>query len=314
MLTNQQIDDLLKPIYNDKPCGEDIAFEYIVDQIKEARMMDGPDDPLPEWETDRRVANWEAVTDLSKKALRELSKDLQIAFWLVEAQYKQFAWEGLNVGLKLLIKLSSKFGNDLYPHSREGKQNLVVWFLNKLYLDIRLIPLYKRGRSTLANFKRLNIEDYTEAIAEAKGLLQDLKNTFEEKFEDEFLLSDDIVGVVESIEKIMAPQPNTRVAVVSDLDKAISIDDDIDMNKDIDIDIDSLPIIEDVPDGTRIREQLPAEARDTKQSAMPGDANIQTSDEISDKIVDVIKFFSDNRDQDPIEIFLRAAEKLRYHG
>lgn len=322
MLTNQQIDDLLKPIYNDKPCGEDIAFEYIVDQIKEARITDDPDDPLPEWETERRVADWKAVTELSIKALTDLSKDLQIAFWLVESQYKQFAWEGLNVGLKLLIKLSTEFGNDIYPHSSEGKQNLIVWFLNKLYLDLRKIPLYKHSSSTFANFKRLNTEDYAEAIAEAKGLLQDLKTAFEGKFEDEFPLADDVIGAVASIEKILVPPPEARVEVVNNVDKAISIDDDIEINKDIDID--ALPIIDDVPGGTRIREQLPVESYPPAQPlayppaqplAYPQEMNgYDSPEDISNKIADVIKFFAYNKDEDPIEIFLRAAEKLRYHG
>lgn len=318
MLTNQQIEDLLKPIPGDKPYGEDIAFEYIVDQIKEARITDDPDDPLSEWETERRVADWKAVTELSIKALTDLSKDLQIAFWLVESQYKQFAWDGLNMGLKFLIRLSEDFGDGLYPHNAEGKNNLVGWFLNKLYLDFRLIPLYKRGESTFANFRRLNTEDYSKAISETKELLGKLKSIWDAKFSDSPLVSDSLFDALASIEKMfMDKPPEPRVDVVDevsstgDLYNKANSDVDIDKN----IDIDALPTISEGDINGPIREELTDEVRQQVKLG-PGSTMVeggQTPADICKKIVDIMMFFSNNRGQDPIEIFLRAAEILRHY-
>ena len=94
------VSEFLKPISEDKPCGENLRYENVYDQLKEFRRED--DDRLSQgiWQTEPKKANWPEVVKLATKLLTTQTKDLQIAIWLTEAWIAEKEFEGLDLVVK----------------------------------------------------------------------------------------------------------------------------------------------------------------------------------------------------------------------
>ncbi|MFO0575164.1 MAG: type VI secretion system protein TssA [Polyangia bacterium] len=106
---------LLLPISEDKPAGEWLRYEPLYLKVQEARRAD--DESLPQgiWKTAPKRADPHEVARLCQSALREQSKDLQLAAWLCEAWARLHGPRGLCVGLLLLCELCARFWDSLYP-------------------------------------------------------------------------------------------------------------------------------------------------------------------------------------------------------
>lgn len=117
--TPLNIENLLSPISEAHPSGEDLRYAEVVDQIKEARRAD---DQLEqgEWRTDIKTSDWRQVAKLSRQVLAEKSKDLQIAVWLVEAWMHLYGFAGLGAGLELINGLLQDFWPSLHPQMEDG--------------------------------------------------------------------------------------------------------------------------------------------------------------------------------------------------
>ena len=128
MQTDMVIEELLQPIPGDHPAGRDLRYSTVYDRIKEARRSD---DPLAqgEWQTQIKTADWKATIELCTRALREQSKDLQIAVWLTEALVHYNGYRGLSAGLQLLLELLERYWQSLHPRIENGD------------LDYRIGPL-----------------------------------------------------------------------------------------------------------------------------------------------------------------------------
>ena len=105
-------DRLLSPISDDNPCGADLRWEPVYQEIKDARPKDdrdafGLDSPV--------IANWAPVVDLTSDALATQSKDLMLAAWLAEALVHQYGFAGFRDGLKLINGLLEDWWDGLYP-------------------------------------------------------------------------------------------------------------------------------------------------------------------------------------------------------
>ena len=59
------IEALLAPISDDNPCGEDLTFQPLLDDSKEARRQDDPSLDQGEWKTEIKAADWNKVKDLA---------------------------------------------------------------------------------------------------------------------------------------------------------------------------------------------------------------------------------------------------------
>lgn len=144
------IDAVLSPIAGDNPAGEDLRYNQVYDDIKEARRAD---DTLErgEWQREIKTSDWNQVIDLGVKALTEKTKDLQIAMWLTEGLILMEGFEGLAVGLKILVGFLENFWDHLYPPIEEGDLDFRAapfQFLNeKLSPSVRQIPLTERGKT-----------------------------------------------------------------------------------------------------------------------------------------------------------------------
>lgn len=114
MAFNFNIDSYLSPLPGPAPSGEDLRYTPVYDEIKAAKRED---DRLErgEWHMDLKRSDWALTAKLCGEALKDQSKDLQIAVWLTEALLHQHGFKGLEFGLQLLSKLLTEFWETLYP-------------------------------------------------------------------------------------------------------------------------------------------------------------------------------------------------------
>jgi type VI secretion system protein ImpA len=113
------IEAILEPIPGENPGGEDLRYNPIYDEIKEARRADDSLD-RGAWKREIKTADWDKVIKVSVDALTKKSKDLQIAAWLMEALIKTEGFEGLATGLKIILGLLKDYWEFLYPQVEEG--------------------------------------------------------------------------------------------------------------------------------------------------------------------------------------------------
>lgn len=133
-------ESLLAPISEDNPSGEYQRYSGIYDEISEARRAD-LDVPQGEWQTEVKVADFRKVIALATPALEGVTKDLQIAAWLVEALIKIHGFAGLRDGLRLLTNLQDSFWPSIHPEidegDMEGRANAIAWVEQQLALAVR---------------------------------------------------------------------------------------------------------------------------------------------------------------------------------
>jgi type VI secretion system protein ImpA len=114
------IDELLAPVSDSHPCGEDLAFSSELDAIARARQADDPSIEQGAWVTALKEADWKFVAAGCAKLIRTRSKDLRLAVWLAEASAKTSGLRGLGDGLLLVAGLCERYWDDVYPLPDEG--------------------------------------------------------------------------------------------------------------------------------------------------------------------------------------------------
>jgi len=153
-------EDLLAPIAGDNPSGEDLYYDKVFDQIKEARREDEDDLPEGDWErTQKKKADHRTVIKLAGEALAKKSKDLRLAGWLVESQLRIESLPLLSPGIELIQAIQETFWPTFYPVIEEGNdlelRMLTVELVTGLIAAAaRKLPLTKNG---------LSYEDYLAA-------------------------------------------------------------------------------------------------------------------------------------------------------
>lgn len=143
--------DLLDPIPGDNPAGEDLRYEPIYDEIKQARFEED-DLPQGEWERERKVADYPTVIRLAEETLAKETKDLQIAAWLTEALIHEEGFGGLLEGINLLKGLLETFWDSVYPEidddgDAEFRAMPLDWVGGYLELAVKSVPLNAKGHS-----------------------------------------------------------------------------------------------------------------------------------------------------------------------
>jgi type VI secretion system protein ImpA len=113
------VEQLLKPVSADAPCGEDLAFSPELDAIVQARKADDPTIEQGAWVTTLKEADWKFVTKRCALLIETRSKDLQLAVWLAEASAKTGGLRLLGDALLVIGGLCERFWEDVYPQADE---------------------------------------------------------------------------------------------------------------------------------------------------------------------------------------------------
>ena len=153
------IDELLTPISESAPCGEDLSFSTEFDAIAEMRREDDPTLDQGEWVTTLKTADWGAARARCAELLAQRSKDLRLAMWWAEAGTMTEGYTGLQQGLALCQQLCAQYWDGLYPEAEDGDQEQRVgnigWFLGRLVSLSTAAPVV-RGRSGAYSLQQMH--------------------------------------------------------------------------------------------------------------------------------------------------------------
>jgi type VI secretion system protein ImpA len=107
---------LLVPISPENPTGDNLEYELLFDEIRQARESDADYLPQDDWSpSEPRRADWSRVRTLSEQALTTQSKDLQLACWFTESLCHQQGLAGLLTGIEFLSEFITRFWFQCWP-------------------------------------------------------------------------------------------------------------------------------------------------------------------------------------------------------
>ncbi|GAA4359903.1 type VI secretion system protein TssA [Kangiella marina] len=122
-----EVEELIQPISEEHPCGEDLRLDASVESIyyklrdyrnsarkEERQALIDPDN------FDDIADGWEQLAELATEALKTKTKDLEVTAWLIEALTRLQGIEGLNKGYELASELITRYWEQgLYPEADE---------------------------------------------------------------------------------------------------------------------------------------------------------------------------------------------------
>jgi type VI secretion system protein ImpA len=115
------LEDLLSPISDDNPAGEDIredpspTSDYYT--IKDTRNAARAAERSNMFDTDNSEADehWRKIIQLAPEIILNKAKDLEIASWYTEALVRRYGFQGLRDGFMLIQGLINQYWDNLYP-------------------------------------------------------------------------------------------------------------------------------------------------------------------------------------------------------
>jgi type VI secretion system protein ImpA len=208
-------DELLAPIPGSNPGGVELRYDPLYDKIKEARREE-EDIPQGDWQTTRKTADWPQVIKLTKDALLNKSKDLQLAVWLAEATLRREGFAGFRGAVDMLVGLLEQHWDHLYPEIEDGDAEMraapLEWLGLKLDLAVKQVPLDRAGHSLLQIQESRKVPTEAEASADS------------EKGETRQALIGEGKSTPEEIEKSFQSTPKAWLkALAADIDGTLEV-------------------------------------------------------------------------------------------
>lgn len=160
-----EVDALAAP-FADGGAGENLRYEPVYDQIKEARVEEDATLSRGVWERELKKADWGEVQRLCTEALLKRSKDLQLVAWLGEAACHLDQWSGFLESLELMTVFCQKCWEHSYPAEDDGTPDLdfrvriLEWFVERMEERLLFLPLTK---STTLMEQPLDLATWMEA-------------------------------------------------------------------------------------------------------------------------------------------------------
>lgn len=140
-----ELEDLLAPITDAQPTGDDLSFSTEFDAIQEARRADDPTLEQGEWVTDIKYADWAAAERMCRDLLQARTKDLRLAGWFTEAQAQLHGFPGVALGFRLVGGLSDRYWEEVHPRMDdedfEERIGNVSWLLANALQWLRALPI-----------------------------------------------------------------------------------------------------------------------------------------------------------------------------
>lgn len=164
------LDELLLPLPGGQPAGGCVEYESVYEEIRQARESDLDYLPQDEWRTPLRKADWPKVVRLSASILRETSKDLQVACWLVEGVSQQYGIGGIMKGLAFLHRFVARYWDSGWPKKDEDDGLLVSHAIvsrldRQLAILIIQLPLLGQPESTLEYWRKVLAYEHQASMA-----------------------------------------------------------------------------------------------------------------------------------------------------
>lgn len=182
------LDELLQPITEENPSGESLRYAGTYDEIAAARRADD-DVPQGEWRHELKTADFRKVIELATDALKNKTKDLQIAVWFSEALTKAHGFAGLRDCLKLVAGFQENFWETLFPEldegDMEGRANALEWFDRETALAVRRAPITAGEGLSFWDFEESKQFDIPENIETLDSADQERYNELKEQAERE---------------------------------------------------------------------------------------------------------------------------------
>lgn len=115
---DNNINNFLKPIDIHKICGSDIRNTDTYNAIKDLRieLQTNEVSNNSEWKYKNKGTNYETLVGMCENILKNVSKDLMIANYYLEAVFKTNSLHGLRHGLQVFNSLCENFWENIYPN------------------------------------------------------------------------------------------------------------------------------------------------------------------------------------------------------
>jgi type VI secretion system protein ImpA len=161
------LDELLRPLDGETPCGSDMMFSAEFDQINEARRFDDPSLAQGEWIAEHKEADWARVVQLCEDLLYGRTKDVRVAVWMVEALAKTRGLAGIGEGFRVLAGLCEAYWQHLHPQAEDGDMEPRIgnleWLANRA---TRLVREFALTCSPKGNYSTIDFES-ARALAQS---------------------------------------------------------------------------------------------------------------------------------------------------
>lgn len=196
------IEQLLAPVSEQSPCGEDVAFSPDVDAIARARQADDPSIEQGAWVTSLKEADWKFVASRCAQLIEKRSKDLRLAVWLAEASAKTASWRGLGDSLVLVSALCERYWDHLHPLPDDGgfEQRIgnLCWIAARLPQLVQELPVAEAGgaRYSMRDFESARAHAGEEGAPDMDAVRRNTPHAFYEA------LADDAAYCAESVARL----------------------------------------------------------------------------------------------------------------
>jgi type VI secretion system protein ImpA len=173
------ITSLLLPISPENPAGDNLEYEPLFDEIRQARESDADYLLQDDWSpSEPRKADWKRVRTLSEQALTTKSKDLQLACWFTEALCHQHGLTGLLTGIEFLSEFITRFWFQCWPTLEDDghcQRNSILLRLDRdLCQQLSSHPVLHHPCSTLIYWRQILAFEHkvSSNLAEREDLIR----------------------------------------------------------------------------------------------------------------------------------------------
>lgn len=143
------IEDLLHPISDHKPCGEDFSFSNEFHDIKKAKTQDDLLLDQGDWITAPKQADWVKVSDTSFALLTDKTKDIRLLTWLCEAQAHLAGFDGVAKTILLSQHMLEQYWQTIHPEIEDDdldqRLGLLQGLVNQIPSLVKKVPLVDKA-------------------------------------------------------------------------------------------------------------------------------------------------------------------------
>ncbi|MCW8040442.1 MULTISPECIES: type VI secretion system protein TssA [Acinetobacter] len=152
-----ELDHLLQPISESRPCGIDCSFSNEFHAIKKAKTKDDPLLEQGDWVSEQKKADWAFIHAKSTELLTEKTKDLRLLTWLLEAWPHLYGFDGIAKALELTHRSLNVYWDLLHPEIEDGDLDQRIGLLQGF---INLLPALLKGISVVSTPAAYTLSDY----------------------------------------------------------------------------------------------------------------------------------------------------------